>query len=50
MEADAAIEKAVDETVERTFDAMPSSKKETLENELRGGFDCGYERSSGKID
>ena len=32
---DEAIDKMVDETVEREFEAMPSEKKEKLENELK---------------
>jgi len=42
---DLQIEKDIDVTVERTFDAMPSRKKETLENELKH-LDLGYERST----
>lgn len=36
-EREAALEKAVDETVERAFDAMPSAKKEKLAAEITAG-------------
>ena len=34
-QADEKLDKMVDETVEKEFEAMPSSKKEKLENELK---------------
>lgn len=36
----AALERQVDETVERAYEAMPSRKKEALANELLGGADA----------
>lgn len=39
-----SLEKAVDETVERAFEAMPAVKKERLANELLGGADATPER------
>lgn len=39
-----AFDKAIEETVEKQFEAMPSAKKEKLANELLGGSDVAVER------
>src|ERR1700704_3973170 len=39
------LDRRVDETVERAFDAMPARKKELLEQEVRSGADCSVVRS-----
>lgn len=41
---EAAVEKAVDQTVEHEIDTMPSIKKEKLFNELESGLDLAVER------
>lgn len=41
---DAALERAIDQTVEREIDTMPSPKKERLFNELESGLDIAVER------
>ena len=44
-QADAKLDKAIEETVEREFEAMPSEKKEQLHNELvNGKLDVAVER------
>lgn len=43
-EHDAMLDKLVDETVEREFEAMPTAKKERLCNELTAGADAEYTR------
>lgn len=43
-EEETALDKAVDETVEREFAAMPSAKLERLTNELQSGADVAVER------
>lgn len=43
---DESLEKAVEETVERQIEAMPSRKKEQLVRELESGMDVAYERGS----
>jgi putative FmdB family regulatory protein len=43
-EAEAEFEARLDETVERTIEAMPSDKKEKLANELLAGADIAVER------
>lgn len=40
------LEKSIDETVERTFEAMPAKKKEKLANELLGGADAAPTRGT----
>jgi hypothetical protein len=45
-EAEAATERAVDETVEREFATMPSRKKEKLAAEIEGGLEPMVERRS----
>ncbi len=44
--ADETLDKHVDETVERAIDAMPTRKRERLENELKSGADINVERKS----
>lgn len=38
------LEKAIDETVDREIELMPSHKRESLERELDSGADIAYER------
>ena len=40
------LEKSVDETVEAAIEAMPSRKRERLEQELKAGADCLPERQT----
>lgn len=42
--ADKALEKSIDETVDREWDRMPSNKREKLANELLSGADVKLER------
>ncbi len=44
IEHDKYMDKMIDETVEREFDAMPTTKKEQLCNELTAGADIEYTR------
>lgn len=44
------LEAAVDETVERVIDAMPTRKKELLEQELNAGADLSYKRIGAEND
>lgn len=44
--ADAALEKKVEDTVEREIAGMSSQKRERLSNEMDAGLDCVYERST----
>lgn len=46
VQANAALDARVDETVERAFDAMPTRKKELLEQEIRAGATTIVERST----
>jgi hypothetical protein len=43
-EQDAALDKAIEATVEREFEAMPTAKKERLCNELTAGAEAEYTR------
>lgn len=45
-ESETALEKAVDETVERAVTAMPSEKREKLQAELDGGLTAEPERKT----
>jgi hypothetical protein len=45
-EDDAALERAIDETVEREIHTMPSSKREKLVAELDGGMSVEYTRAT----
>lgn len=45
QDEDKALDAAVDDTVERAWEAMPSDKKEKLENELKYN-DLSYERDT----
>lgn len=46
VRADAALDAAVDQTVEREVSLMPARKKELLEQEVRAGATCVVERST----
>lgn len=41
---EAEFDKAIEDTVEREFEALPSEKKERLANELTSGVDVAIER------
>jgi putative FmdB family regulatory protein len=45
-DADKAFDRAVDETVEREFEALPSRKKEQLAGEIEGGVTCEVTREA----
>ena len=45
-QSDAALDKAVDQTVDAAIEAMPVKKRERLERELKSGADATIERRS----
>lgn len=49
-DADASVDRALDETVERQWDAMPSAKRERLTNELLAGSDLEVARETPNVN